>query len=113
MSRPQLVDDAQAAAGRGWRVFPLVPGRKQPRKAATDWETVATSDAERIARWWAVHPADNVAVATGPSGLVVVDLDVSESGVLLVVYRDGRVMRVDPANGEAVELDSGYVRASW
>ncbi len=80
MSRPQLVDDAQAAAGRGWRVFPLVPGRKQPRKAATDWETSATTSPERIARWWAGHPADNVAVATGPSGLVVVDLDVPRPG---------------------------------
>ncbi|WP_346012269.1 bifunctional DNA primase/polymerase [Streptomyces sp. SID3343] len=63
---------ALSAAARGWRVFPLVPGAKRP--AVRDWETRATTDAERIARCWDLAPY-NIGLATGPSGLVVVDLD--------------------------------------
>jgi len=75
-----LVDVAQDYARRGWPVFPLVPGRKVPRAELTQWEARATTDAERIARWWRRHPSDNVAVATGPAGLVVVDLDMPKPG---------------------------------
>ena len=39
-----------------------------------DWEARATTDPDRIERAWAAGPY-NVGVATGPSGLVVVDLD--------------------------------------
>jgi Bifunctional DNA primase/polymerase, N-terminal len=66
---------ALAAARHGWPVFPLRPGQKRPRVA--DWETVATTSRDRISWWWRRHPDDNVAIATGPAGLVVVDLDVA------------------------------------
>ena len=33
-----------------------------------------------VARWWARHPTDNIAIATGPAGLVVVDLDQTRPG---------------------------------
>jgi hypothetical protein len=76
----RLLDAALAAAERGWPVFPLVPGRKAPRRSAADWERRATVDPSRIGRWWATHPRDNVGIATGPAGLVVVDLDVAAPG---------------------------------
>jgi hypothetical protein len=79
-ARPALVDAALAAAGRGWPVFPLAPGRKRPRPELTAWEARATLDPDRIAAWWARHPADNIAIATGPAGLVVVDLDQARPG---------------------------------
>ncbi|WOT34269.1 bifunctional DNA primase/polymerase [Streptomyces coeruleorubidus] len=74
---PQLDGSAQLtaaldAASRGWHVFPLIPGAKRP--AIRDWETRATTDRERISRCW-THAAYNVGIATGPSGLIVVDLD--------------------------------------
>jgi hypothetical protein len=68
---------ALAAAERGWPVFPLRPGEKRPRQQLTGWEQRATTDHRRIERWWRRHPADNIAIATGPAGLVVVDLDVA------------------------------------
>ena len=71
---------ALEAVERGWRVFPLVPRRKLPRKAAKDWERRATSDPERVERWWCRHPRDNIGIATGPSHLVVIDLDVPRPG---------------------------------
>ncbi|MFE2181121.1 bifunctional DNA primase/polymerase [Streptomyces sp. NPDC059455] len=77
------------AAGRGWHVFPLLPGAKAPALHGTErcphtgdcatghrkWEQRATDDPEQIAAWWS-RRWYNVAVATGPSGLVVIDLDV-------------------------------------
>ncbi|MFD9499677.1 bifunctional DNA primase/polymerase [Streptomyces sp. NPDC060035] len=67
-----LLTAALDAARRGWHVFPLIPGDKRP--AIRNWEERATTDAERIARCWS-HAPYNIGVATGPSGLVVVDLD--------------------------------------
>jgi hypothetical protein len=66
---------ALSPACEGWPVFPLRPGTKRPRSEFAGWEARATVDPERITRWWSRHPADNVAVATGPAGLVVVDID--------------------------------------
>lgn len=60
------------AASRDWCVFPLIPGDKRP--AVSDWETRATTNPDRITRAWSVA-AFNVGIATGPSGLIVIDLD--------------------------------------
>ena len=75
-----LVSFALDAAARGWPVFPLRPGTKRPRPQFTNWETRATVDPDSIRSWWRRHPADNVAIATGPARLVVVDLDTASAG---------------------------------
>lgn len=61
-------------ADQQWPVFPLHPGSKRP--AVREWETRATCDQARIARCW--HDGGtpwNIGLATGPAGLVVLDLD--------------------------------------
>ncbi len=75
MSTPtnQLHDWAQHLAARGWAVFPIVAGAKRP-PAIRDWEHRATTDPDRITRCW-YGRAFNIGLATGPSGLVVLDLD--------------------------------------
>lgn len=73
MSRSPLLIAALTAAKRGWFVFPLVPGGKTP--ALRDWEQRATTDRRQIFRWWAGDRENNVGVAAGRSGLVVIDLD--------------------------------------
>ncbi|MDJ0461506.1 bifunctional DNA primase/polymerase [Streptomyces sp. H27-C3] len=68
-----LADAAREAAERGWHVAPLVPGAKSP--AVRSWEPRATTDAEVVARCWRAGTY-NLGIATGPSRLVVIDLDV-------------------------------------
>ncbi|PXY23724.1 DNA primase [Prauserella coralliicola] len=84
---------ALQAARRGWHVFPLRPGGKAPvlhgREACPrtgpcadghrGWEQRATTDPERIRAAWSRAPY-NVGVATGPSGLCVIDLDTADPG---------------------------------
>ncbi|MFE2886309.1 bifunctional DNA primase/polymerase [Streptomyces sp. NPDC059272] len=83
-----LLYSALDAAERGWAVLPLRPGDKRPALHGEDvcpgigdcagghrkWEERATIDPDRIRRAWGDLPF-NVGIATGPSGLVVVDLD--------------------------------------
>jgi hypothetical protein len=56
-------------------VFPLRPGTKVPA-VRRDWEGQATADAARLRQ--IVRPGANVGVACGPSGLLVLDLDVAK-----------------------------------
>ncbi|MER6474463.1 bifunctional DNA primase/polymerase [Streptomyces collinus] len=84
-----LLRAALKAAERGWHVFPCRPGSKPPalhgEKTCTrtgpctaghlKWEQRATTDRDRIRAAWSRAPF-NVGIATGPSGLVVIDLDV-------------------------------------
>ncbi|MFE4649445.1 bifunctional DNA primase/polymerase [Streptomyces sp. NPDC056707] len=83
-----LLTAALDAAARGWHVFPLRPADKRPALHGESvcpligdcagghrkWEDRATVDPDRIRGAWADRPF-NIGIATGPSGLVVVDLD--------------------------------------
>jgi hypothetical protein len=73
-----LLDWALYLAAMGWAVFPLAPMTKR-QPAVKDWENRATTDPDRIRRCWSVDRW-NIGVATGPSGLVVVDLDMPKDG---------------------------------
>ncbi|MFG1656865.1 bifunctional DNA primase/polymerase [Micromonospora chersina] len=106
MPGPGLLAAALAHAARGWHVFPLRPDtestdeddakrpafpnrctaercdRVDPRCRAAGrhvgWEERATTDPGRIRRAWSTRPY-GVGVACGPSGLLVVDLDVPKT----------------------------------
>jgi hypothetical protein len=80
MTPTNVLPYALAAANRGWHVFPLRTRAKRPVRTFTDWERHATTDPDAIRAHWGVHPAHNVAVACGPSALVVVDLDTPKDG---------------------------------
>jgi Bifunctional DNA primase/polymerase, N-terminal len=106
-----LLAAALACAERGWHVFPLRPGSKQPVLHGEDrcprsgpcgdahqgWEQRATTDLRRIHKCWE-HGSFNVAIACGPSGLVVIDLDTpkaaepSQSEWISHGIRDGKGM---------------------
>jgi hypothetical protein len=63
---------------RGWHVFPITPGAKKP-PVIDRWETRASTNPDQIQRWWRTIP-HTIGIATGPSGLVVVDLDTRKPG---------------------------------
>ncbi|MFI1498216.1 bifunctional DNA primase/polymerase [Streptomyces platensis] len=84
---------ALAAANRDWKVFPLRPGAKQPALHGEQhcprsgdcagghakWEQRATDNPLQLERAWEHGAKFNVGIATGPSGLVVVDLDMPKN----------------------------------
>jgi hypothetical protein len=65
-------------AKRGMYVFPCWPGKKTPMTEKGLLE--ATTDPKQITSWWKRSPYANVAIATGPSGIVVVDVDPKNGG---------------------------------
>ncbi|WP_318208366.1 bifunctional DNA primase/polymerase [Streptomyces sp. SJL17-1] len=83
-----LLAHAVSAAEHGWHVFPLRPNDKRPAGHAESRcprtgrcteghktpEQRATTDPDLLAAAW-THAPYNVGIATGPSGLLVVDLD--------------------------------------
>ncbi|GAA1526706.1 bifunctional DNA primase/polymerase [Streptomyces albidochromogenes] len=85
---PDLLASALTAAERGWPVIPLHPGSKRPaghpKRACPGTgrcadghrtpEERATTDLDLIHAAWAHRPY-NVGIATGPAGLLVIDLD--------------------------------------
>jgi hypothetical protein len=87
------VDAALDAARRGWHVFPLRPGSKRPAGHGADrcpgtgrcagghrtWEQRATTDPAKIRAAWSQAPY-GIGLATGPSGLCVLDLDTAKPG---------------------------------
>jgi hypothetical protein len=70
---PALLRSALEMAGRGWYVFPCATGAKRPALKG-NWQHHATTDPGRIRDWWACRPY-NIGISCGPSGLVVIDLD--------------------------------------
>jgi Bifunctional DNA primase/polymerase, N-terminal len=74
--RTTLRASALRFANQGWHVFPLTPGAKKP-PVIDRWEHRASTDSGQIDHWWREIPF-NVGIATGPSGLVVVDLDTAK-----------------------------------
>lgn len=90
-------------AAMGWRIFPLIPGTKRP--AVGDWEHRASSDLDRITRCWQAGKDFNIGVATGPSGLVVVDLDTTTDDK---PGPDGAAALATLAASRGVELPDTY-----
>ncbi|MET7700406.1 bifunctional DNA primase/polymerase [Streptomyces sp. NPDC005485] len=86
--RASLLDAALHAAGRDWPVIALHPGTKRPAghperacprtgrctSGHRTPEERATTDPDLIHAAWAQRPY-NVGIATGPAGLLVIDLD--------------------------------------
>ncbi|TDB79021.1 DNA primase [Actinomadura sp. KC216] len=69
---------ALTCAARGWHVFPVAIGDKEPPRG-TRWKQTATTDPDAIREMWARRPY-NIGIACGPSRLLVIDLDLPKPG---------------------------------
>jgi hypothetical protein len=70
-----LLDAAMAYAEMGLAVLPLKPGGKTPncRNGLLD----ATTDLDRVERWWTSNPSDNIGMRTGLA-VDALDVDVKD-----------------------------------
>jgi P4 family phage/plasmid primase-like protien len=64
---------AASYAARGWAVFPLRPGGKEPLTPHGFKD--ASTDPEAIAAWWRRWPGANIGVSLGEARLVALDID--------------------------------------
>lgn len=71
-----MLDIALHYAARGWWVLPLQNRGKKPRTGHGFHD--ASNEIAQIEAWWTQWPQANVGIATGKSGLVVVDADGKE-----------------------------------
>ncbi|MFG1820383.1 bifunctional DNA primase/polymerase [Kribbella sp. NPDC049174] len=102
----RLARSAHWHAARGLAVFPLRPGSKAP--AVEDWPHQATTDAEQITRWWREAPY-NIGVATGPSVLLVIDLDQPKHGQTVPTPWHSRGIACGRDVLDRLAADSGHV----
>jgi len=80
--QPRFLEIALPCLARGWWVFPLQPRSKLPFKGSRGFKD-ATLDRAQVEAWGRAAPDANCGIATGPSGLVVLDLDGPEGQALL------------------------------
>ncbi len=79
MSEPNMKRAAEWYANKGFPVFPLKPGQKEPFTAHGFKD--ATTDAAQIQRWWERWPTANIGMPTGAvTELLVLDLDPRNGG---------------------------------
>jgi len=83
-----LLEAALRYARAGWWVFPCTPHGKAP--LTEHGFKQATTDETTIRAWWRRWPNANIGVATGPSGLLVVDVDAHDGVRGLDSWRDLR-----------------------
>lgn len=75
------LDIALTLAAMGFKIFPIREGTKNKprvRWARGGSKERATDDPAIIREWWTKWPQANIGIATGPSNLVVLDIDMKD-----------------------------------
>jgi putative DNA primase/helicase len=154
MSTSSLLEHALQYASLGWSVLPLhsiengvctcgkkrcaSPGKHPLVRKWAEGKDVPTTDKAKIREWWDEWPNANIGIATGLSGLFVVDIDPRNGGMEtyrnltqeygppasdLIVFTGGGgihryfakppipVLRSKEGNGIDLKCDGGYVVA--
>ena len=73
------------------------PG-KHPRRRA--WETLATNDPAEVEKMWRRNPQNNIGIAAGKSGLLVIDADLYKEHAGAVPFDDDTVTSLTGGGGE-------------
>lgn len=79
------LDEALVCAARGWHVFPC---RADKAPATPRGFKDATCDLDAVRELWNKHPGPAFGIATGASGLVVIDVDVKNGAPGLAAWQE-------------------------
>ena len=74
-----LIEAAFGYARKGWPVFPLKPGKKEPLGGGRGFKDASTS-LTAVADWWTGNPDRNIGFAI-PDSIVVMDVDPRNGGL--------------------------------
>ncbi len=85
----ELLRAALDYASRGWPIFPLIPGTKEPFEGSAG-VLDATTDAKQIRAWWTEHPQANIGLDVGGAGMMALDLDPGHDPAALDAAVGGR-----------------------
>lgn len=103
----ELIQHAKELAKQGLRVFPLAPMSKVPPKGFTDFAHRATTDFEKIEKWWKLNPNYNIGIST--EELVAIDIDNKSdkkgSAEVARLQREGKIF---PETFEQITPTSGH-----
>lgn len=103
-----LAQAAAAYAAAGLAVFPCAPGAKRP--LTRHGFTEASTDLDRVGRWWRRWPEANIGLPTGqPGGFDVLDVDVHPGGSGFPALRRARQVGLAEGWGALVRTPSGGV----
>ena len=76
-----MLDAVLSLAAKGFSVFPVEKNKKTP--LINGWQKNATTDAEKIKKWWGLRQEENVAIHTASANgkhLLVIDVDTKNDG---------------------------------
>lgn len=107
---------ALAYAKLGWKVLPLEPATKRPHRLAPRGVHSATSDSKAIHEIWSRAPDAGVGIACNDSGLVVLDIDPRNGGLLTLERLEAQygtitsnVQAITPGGGLHLVYEAGGV----
>lgn len=84
MKTINCLEAALTYAERGWQVLPLKPKMKDPHfDLVKNAYKGASDDQNLINFWFKIDPNANIGIACQPSGLLVIDIDYRNGGVLM------------------------------
>jgi hypothetical protein len=109
IDRDAVLAAALRLARRGVPVFPCVPGQKRPLTGHGLHD--ASTDPDRIRRWWRRHPDANLAVPTGRASVDVLDVDVRPDGSGYPAFHRLHRAGLLPAPSRLVATPSGGLHA--
>jgi hypothetical protein len=109
-----MLTAALGYVGRGWPVFPCIPGGKRPLGAlAPNGLYNATTDIELVSRWWTAYPNANVAIPTGLATFDVLDVDVKPDGTGWPAFNRCKAAGLLPEPFMVVTTPSGGLHAYY
>jgi len=114
VTESKMLAAALVYVGRGWPVFPCVPGGKRPvGRLVPNGLYGASADTELVTRWWTSCPDANVAIPTGLATFDVLDVDQKPEGAGWPAFNRCKAAGLLPEPFMVVSTPSGGLHAYY